>query len=335
MPKRRFGMGASGKADNQKNQDSANGPQGTDLGFGTSLNVNNRLINRDGSFNIHRMGSRLRDINAYVHLVTLPWWKLFLVVLASYIIFNSIFALIYVMIGVENLSGGEFAVEQGLVDAFAYSFFFSAQTFTTVGYGAISPIGILTNMVASFEAMIGLLGFAVATGVLWGRFSQPSAKIGFSKQVVVAPYQEINGLMFRMVNRRKNQLIDLDVLFTLMWYQEVDGEMRQEFFRLPLERSKVSLFPLTWTIVHPITEESPIYGMSLEDLREKHTEFLILVKAYDDTFAQNVHIRMSYTCDEVLFGGKFVKIFHGNDEGGITLEMDKISKCTRAELNDY
>lgn len=335
MPKRRFEFGASGKADEQAGQNAPNGAQNTDLGFGTSLNVNKRLINRDGSFNIHRIGIRLQDIHAYVYLVTLPWWKLFLVVLASYVLFNSAFALIYVWIGVEQLSGGE-ALEGGSFgEAFAHAFFFSAQTFTTVGYGAISPTGILTNIVAAFEAMIGLLGFAVATGVLWGRFSQPSAKIGFSKKVLVAPYKDINGLMFRMVNRRKNQLINLEVRFTMMRYKEVNGEMKQEFFPLPLERDKVTLFPLTWTIVHPIDKDSPIYGMDLEALKATHTEFMILIQAYDDTFAQDVHIRTSYTCDEVLYGAKFVKIFQTNREGGITLEMDKISACERAALNDY
>ncbi|MCI4667536.1 MAG: ion channel [Bacteroidia bacterium] len=337
MPKRRFRFGASGKADDQLDQVAAKEEQEheEDLGFGTSIRYNNRLINRDGTFNIQRVGLRLRDINPYVFLVTLSWWKLFFVVLTSYVIFNSIFALIYVMIGVENLSGGEMYVASSFLDSFAYAFFFSAQTFTTVGYGAISPTGMLANVVAAFEAMIGLLGFAVATGVLWGRFSQPSAKIGFSKNILVSPYQDINGLMFRIVNRRKNQLIELEVLLTMMWHVNENGRMKQEFARLSLERDKVALFPLTWTIVHPIDKESPMYGKTLEELSKMQVEFLILIKAYDDTFAQNVHIRMSYSCDEILYGGKFVKIFDEKEEGGIRLEMDKISLCEKVELNEY
>jgi len=266
-------------------------------------------------------------------LVTLPWWKLFLVVFAAYTLFNSVFALIYVGIGVEYLSGGEDL--NGFWSEFSYAFFFSAQTFTTVGYGAISPKGIFANVVAAFEAMTGLLGFALATGVLWGRFSQPSAKIGFSENIIIAPYEKINSLQFRIVNHRENELIELEVQVTMMCYEMVGGILKQVFYRLPLERDQVSLFPLTWTIVHPIDEESPLYGLDIEELEEKHAEFLVLIKAYDDTFAQNVHQRMSYRYEEVLYGAKFVKIFYENEEGDITLEMDKISHCRRATLDKY
>ena len=332
MANRRFGlgrlMGGSQKPGGTEQDDES------DLGFGSSFGgVVRRMINRDGSFNIRREGVRLRDINAYVYLVTLGWGKLLLVVLGAYMIFNAVFALIYLGLGIETLSGGE-AVE-GWFNQFSYAFFFSAQTFTTVGYGAISPIGLLTNFVASIEAMIGLMGFAVATGVLWGRFSRPSAKIGFSKKGIIAPYQDINSFQFRMVNRRKNQLIELEVMVTLMYYKMVDGVRKQHFARLPLERDSVALFPLTWTVVHPIDRTSPLYNLSQEDLEMKYAEFLIIVKAYDDTFAQHVHLRTSYRYDELLFGAKFVKIFFDDEEGNIKLEMDKISHCERAELNSY
>ncbi|MEO1413800.1 MAG: ion channel [Bacteroidota bacterium] len=337
MPKRRiFG-------NRQPNASSTNGSEtdekNRDLGFGTSISAKNRrLINQDGSFNIRRVGQRIQDIHPFQFLVTISWWEFALCVLVAYLLFNTVFAFLYLMAGVEQLSGGEDLITW--LDRFMYAFFFSVQTFTTVGYGTVSPVGLSVNIIAAFEAMTGLLGFAVATGVLMGRFSQPSAKIGFSDQILIAPYTHaeegaINSLQFRIVNRRINQLIDLEVMVVMRYYNKVNGKEKQDFRQLNLERDKVKLFPLTWTIVHPITQDSPLHGCTSEELAYKHTEFLITLKGYDETFAQHVHARMSYRYDEMIWGAKFVKVFHEMEEGPIELQVDKVSLCEKAELNAY
>ncbi|MFK7922112.1 MAG: ion channel [Bacteroidia bacterium] len=305
-----------------------------DLGFGHSISRDNaRLINPDGSFNVRKINVGLRAINPYLYLVSLPWWKFNLLVIGAFTLFNALFALIYMAAGIENLGA---SVEMSWLDKFATGFYFSVQTFTTVGYGAISPIGHLTNLIASFEALIGLLAFALATGLLFGRFAQPSAKIQFSPQMVMAPYGEINGLMFRIVNRRSNQLIDLSIKIVLMMYEEEDGVDKMKFHNLELERNHVNLFPSTWTIVHPVDKkESPIYGLNKETLDMRNAEFLIILSGYDDTFAQMVHQRSSYKCSDIIWGAKFVRAFHTDEDGKSVVDIDKVGICEFAQLNEY
>lgn len=311
-----------------------------DLGFGTKISrETRRLINKDGSLNVERTGQGWSDIHGYVFLVTIPWWEFFLWITAGYLTTNLIFAGLYLAVGVEQLSG----VDQGYTfwEGFAQAFYFSVQTFTTVGYGTLSPVGQGASLIASFEAMVGLLGFALATGVLWGRFSRPSARIGFSQHAIISPYkvaetgEQINSFQFRIVNRRRNQLIDLSVQLTLMSYMKVEGGFKQVFHQLSLERSHVTLFPLNWTIVHPIKGDSPLYGLTLDDLKARHAEFIIVINAFDDTFAQPVHVRSSYRFDEIFWGARFVKIYHEEEDGPIRLEIDKVGLCERAEVQAY
>ncbi|MEM9984637.1 MAG: ion channel, partial [Bacteroidota bacterium] len=296
-----------------------------DLGFGTKLGRHReRLINKDGSFNVRRIGGGLGAVHPYQVLITLPWWQFWLAITGSYLLLNACFALLYVQLGVEQLSGWEAQPDRSWGHQFAYAFFFSVQTFTTVGYGAISPEGLPANLLASLESMIGLLGFAVATGVVFGRFSRPSAKLAFSPRMVVSPYRKVNALMFRMGNRRKNQLINLEVQVTAVMQDERRGKVKQRFERLKLERERVTLFPLSWTVVHPINQDSPLHGLDAADLDRMRTEILVVVQGYDDTFAQEVHVQTSYRWDEILWGARFVPAFHTNDAGIIVLEVDKL-----------
>ncbi len=305
-----------------------------DLGFGTKLGRHReRLINKDGSFNVRRTGGGLGAVHPYQVLITLPWWQFWLTITGSYLLLNACFALLYVQLGVEQLSGWEAEMDHSWGHQFAYSFFFSVQTFTTVGYGAISPEGLPANLLASLESMIGLLGFAVATGVVFGRFSRPSAKLAFSPRMVVSPYRKVNGLMFRMGNRRKNQLINLEVQVTVVMQDERGKKVKQRFERLALERERVTLFPLSWTVVHPINQDSPLHGLDAADLERMRAEILVVVQGYDDTFAQEVHVQTSYRWDEILWGARFVPAFHTNDAGIIVLEVDKLGICERATLN--
>jgi inward rectifier potassium channel len=177
---------------------------------------------------------------------------------------------------------------ESLFSNFLYSFYFSTQTFTTVGYGSISPQSHTASLIASFEAMVGLMGFAFATGLLYGRFSRPTASILFSDKILVSPYREgQDALMFRIVNTRSSQLVNLHVTVIANWFER--GKRR--YASVDLERDFVTLFPLNWTIVHPLSEESPVWDILNQGLKNCDPEFMIIINGYDDTFS---------TCEKLL-----------------------------------
>lgn len=311
-----------------------------DLGFGSKIgHRTRRMINPDGSFNVRKTGAGWRAIHPYQFLITIPWTHFNLVVGLFYLLLNSLFAGIYLLVGIEYLSGSsEMNIEwmPQWLDNFCYAFFFSVQTFTTVGYGTISPIGFAANFIASIEAMIGLMGFALATGVLYGRFSKATAKIRYSKYAIIAPYRDVNGFMFRIVNGRENHLIELSVQVTMSYYKLVKGEYKPQFQALELERNYVALFPLTWTIVHPIDENSPLYGLKEEDMEMMNPEFMVVIQGYDETFAQTVYSRMSYKQEDINWGKKFDMVYHTDEESGmIVVEVNNVGKVSDAKLNQY
>ena len=260
-----------------------------DLGFGTKItSEQSRLINKDGSFNVRRVGdSYLNSVNWYHRLITLSWPKFIGLVFLIYFVLNLLFASLYLLVGIEYLEGVSNDHQQS---DFWEAYFFSSQTLTTVGYGRISPTGFWTNAIAASEALVGLLLIALATGLLYGRFSRSVPRIRFSRHAVVAPYLDINGLMFRIIHERDSELIDLDVEVTLSCLEALpSGAKTRRYYPLELERSHVNYFPLNWTVVHPITEESPLYNASEQSLNETDAEFLIIVRATDETFMQQVH----------------------------------------------
>lgn len=205
---------------------------------------------------------------------------------------------------------------------------------TTVGYGHIAPVGYAASIVSAVESLIGLMAFALATGLLYGRFSRPVAKVRFSKKAVFAPYLDTNAFMFRIVNERSNQLIDLTVELTLSRLEKKpDGTFYRRYYGLKLERGRVNFFPLSWTLVHPVTEDSPLFDCTAEQLAESDTEFLILLRGMDDTFSQTVHTRYSYRYEEIEWGRKFRPMFDGTENGLVTLNLDELDTMDVAALN--
>ncbi len=286
-----------------------------------------RAINKDGTFNIRRRGGTWRDIHPYLHLVNLGWAAFFAVLFAGYLVVNTLFALGYYLLGPGHLLGGEAVTEGG---RFLNAFFFSAHTLSTVGYGSISPHTVEANVIASLESLVGVLGFAVATGLLFGRISRPSAKIGFSEAMLIAPYQEITSLQFRVVNRRANDLMDIEARVLLMTVETRDGEAQRKYQQLKLERDQVLFLALTWTVVHPINSESPLWGLTGEDLKRLQAEVMIVIKAYDDTFSQAVIARCSYRYDEIGWNRRFVPAFSVDPQGDMLLDMEKVGESTDA-----
>lgn len=286
--------------------------------FGGALR---RAINRDGTFNVRRKGMRWRDANLYLELIDTTWPRFLLAVAFGFLCVNMIFASIYMLLGIEHLQGLEPEMAP-----FVNAFFFSIHTLTTVGYGNIFPRGVATNLVAALEAATGLMVFAIATGLLYGRFSRPSARILFSNHILVAPYQDGSSLQFRVTNARSNVLMDLEARVLLMTVDMVSGQLKRDFIDLPLERRHIYFFPLTWTIVHPIDERSPFYGKTAEDLEKASTEILVLIKGFDDTFSQTVHAQYSYTYDQFVWGAKFQPAFSVDPAGDLILDVNRIDE---------
>jgi len=282
-----------------------------------------RAINKDGSFNVHRRGTTWRDFHPYLHLINMGWWKFLAMLFLGYMLINLVFAGAYFAMGPGQLEGGDSSSPYG---RFLSGFFFSAHTLSTVGYGNISPKGMAANVVSSFESLLGVLGFAVATGLLYGRVSRPSARFGFSENMLITPYQDGTSLQFRVVNRRPNSLMELEVRPMLMMVETGNGEPKRTYKMLRLERETVLFLPLTWTVVHPIDQDSPLWGKTAEDLARLQAEVLILVKAYDDTFSQTVLARHSYRHEEIVWGKRFAPAFFVDEEGDLVLEIRKVGE---------
>jgi inward rectifier potassium channel len=284
-----------------------------------------RAINKDGTFNVRRRGATWRDFHPYLRLIDMGWVPFFGVLFMGYLVVNTLFALAYFWLGPGHLLGADASTAGG---RFFNDFFFSAHTLSTVGYGSISPKSLGSNIVAAMESLVGVLGFALATGLLFGRVSRPSAKIGFSEKMLVAPYQDMQSLQFRVVNRRRNDLMEIEARVLLMTVEEKDGQPARSYRQLKLERESVLFLPLTWTIVHPIDSESPMFGMTAEELKRLQGEVMILIKAYDDTFSQTVLARYSYRYDEIAWGQRFAPAFSVDTDGDLVLELQKVGQIS-------
>jgi inward rectifier potassium channel len=296
-----------------------------DLGFGSQPVIKNQfLLNKDGSPNVKRIGLPFfNTANNYHILITMSWTKFWALVVSGYAALNVIFAFIYMSFGANGLDGSSGAES---MRRFWDAFFFSAQTISTVGYGRISPKGMGTNSVAALESMLGLLAFALATGLLYGRFSRPSAQIVYSKNLLIAPYREkCKGLMFRLANLRRNLLVDLEIEIIFSYNEMVNGKASRRFYPLDLERKNVSILTINWTVVHPIDENSPLSNMTQQELLDNEGAFAILLRAFDDTFSQTVHSRRAYKADEIIWGAKFKPVFERDPEGRIVLDLSRIN----------
>lgn len=298
-----------------------NRPDENDLGFGNKLNTpGDRLLNQNGSFNVLREGNS--TWNPYQSLVEMAWSKFIVLVFLFYIVVNFIFAILFYLAGPEQYNGLGANSEMG---KFIDLFFFSAQTLTTVGYGHISPKGIWASSLASLEALLGLMSFALVTGLLFARFSRPMSRILFSKKAVISPFREGSAFMFRIANMRNNSIINLEAKVTIAWLEENNGHYTRKFRSLPLDRDNVILFPLNWTIVHPIDESSPLYGKLGDELEKMQPEFIVLISGYDETFAQSVHSKTSYRYGDLVCGGKFKPMYY-EENGHTILQLDLIDE---------
>jgi inward rectifier potassium channel len=304
-----------------------------DLGFGAIVvrESRRRLLNRDGSFNVRRIGAHWwESLSVYHTLLTISWTRFFAVVIAWFLSTNAVFALIYVLAGDGALSGVKATTLSG---RFAEAFFFSVHTLATIGYGTIAPSTLVANIIVTLETLIGLVGVAVIAGLSFGRFSRPVANILFSKNAVIAPYRGGRAFMFRIVNQRSNQIVDLEARVLLSRRKRDSPTLDREFVQLSLERDSVAFFPLSWTIVHPIDAQSPLSNWDNEDFTECDGEFLVLLNGFEETFSQTVHTRSSYKSAEVVWGGRFKSMFNPTDEEGvISVDIRKLDDIERVAI---
>ena len=298
-----------------------------DLGFGSFVagQSRQRFLNVDGSFNVQRTGlSFFTSINAYHTLLSMSWAKFLGLLLLLYFLSNVLFGVLYSTLGAEALVDTSSTPTDTL---FIRGFFFSVQTFATIGYGTIHPVGIVPNLLVTVESYYSLIANALITGVVFARFARPVAKVVFSDVAVVAPYRDITGLMFRIVNGRNNQLIEIQAKVLFARFVTEDGRRVRRFDILELERRSVVFFPLTWTVVHPIDERSPLYRLTESDLHAGDAEILILLAATDETFAQTVHARSSYKPEQIVFGHKFVSIYNTpHPDEPLSIDVRRLSK---------
>jgi inward rectifier potassium channel len=304
----------------------------------TGFGVNNsdyggRFINKDGRPNIEKTGTGYFDRISWYHtMLQMPRRKFLFILFLFYILINLIFAAVYYAVGMEHLEGIK---ANSTAEKIWEAYFFSAQTFTTVGYGRISPKGITTSTVAAFEALVGLLSFALATGLFYGRFSKPKAFVRFSKNAVLAPFNNGLAIMMRVVPYKNNNLLDAEAKVTVGIIEEENGLPKNKFYSLELEYEKVNSLTLSWTIVHPINEKSPFHTFTAEDFANTTGEILIFFKAFDDMFSNTVVARTSYTLNELVIGAKFVPMYHRNNEKNKTvLYLDKLNTYIEADISN-
>ncbi len=303
-----------------------------DLGFGSVVadESRRRLLNRDGSFNVVRHGLGWRGaLSLYHSLLTLSWPLFLLLVLAAYLATHVVFAVLYTLCGPDALTGVPATTgrEQAL-----RAFFFSVHTLSTIGYGQIVPASLSANLLMTVESMAGLFGLALVTGLVFARFSRPTADIVFSRQAVVAPYRGITAFEFRIANQRRNQLVELEAKVLFARLEGEPGNRKRRFYDLDLERRKVTFFPLSWTLVHPIDDDSPLHGLGPEDLADSEAEFLVMLTGIDETFSQTVHARSSYKPGEVVWQARFDDIYQRiGRRGPLAIDVRRIHSLRPAE----
>lgn len=294
-----------------------------DPGFGNFSAKNiRRYVNKNGTFNIKHLNKKNTISAAYAYLISIKWSKFFFLVLLSYTLLNVLFAALYITIGIEYLTPSTGSFWRDFLNAF----FFSAQTITTVGYGGISPSGIVTGLISSFEAMMGLLCFSFITGLLYGRFSKPKASVVFSDAIVYRSFKDKHAIMFRVMNSRRSIMIRPSIDVTLLLSKKAtEQEYRTDFYKLKLERESITYLPTTWTVVHEIDNNSPLNDYSEEELKDLHGEFVILITYFDENFNQEVHQVHSYLLSEIQYNYQFEKAFTIDDDGTTVFDHDKFN----------
>ena len=293
-----------------------------DLGIGRIASElgRGRFLNRNGSFGSKREGlGFLESFSPFHWMLSASWPVFFALAALGFLVVNLVFAGLYVLLGDDSL------MTSVKMSAFERAFFFSVETLSPIGYGHIVPLSIAAHWLSTVQAFIGVLGVALVTGLLFAKFSKPRSRVLFSQQALIAPFQGGSALMLRLTNGMKNEIIELQAQITLSKFETVGGVRSRHFYPLPLERSSVVFMPLSWTLVHPITPDSPLWGINPAQLTDSAPEFLIVIHAVDDVIYQRITARTSYGAEDVIWNAKFSDIYVRRDDGALRIDVRRLS----------
>lgn len=268
-----------------------------------------QIVRQNGRLNIVGMGkwySYWRD--PYHLMLTLPWSGFLALTVLGYVVANALFALAY-------LAGGD-GIENARPGNFLDAFFFSVQTMASIGYGVMHPRTVYANVLVTIEALTGLMGLAVGTGLMFARFSRPTARVIFSRVAVITSYEGVPTLMFRAANQRRNQILEAQMRVGLGRDEvSVEGQSMRRVYDLNLIRSQNPLFSLSWTAMHRIDEQSPLYGVTPESLDKAEASLVVTLSGLDETVSQPIHARHTYICRDILWNMRFVDIISKTKDG--------------------
>jgi len=287
-----------------------------------------RLLQKDGTFNVTRKGKKI--FNLYKFLMQMSWTKFFLLLFLAYICTNSFFGLLYSIEGAEGINGmkpGSWGEE------FIQSFFLSVQTFTTVGYGKLNPESTWANIISVANAFIGLMSFALATGLFFAKWSSPSHEILYSNRILISKHEGKKALMVRFINSMDNHIVDLKAQITMTWVTSIGANFRRKFALLDLELDHIYMFPLNWTLIHIIDENSPLKSKDIEELKDINAEFLLVIKGYDVTYGKAIHTARSYNCEDLIYGASYVPMYETRDDETI-IHLDQIDDIEKIQLKN-
>jgi len=264
-----------------------------------------RADKRHSLDSIPRRRAALGDL--YHRLLTAPWPLLLLIVAALFITANLAFALLYF------LDGGIGGARRG---SFADAFFFSVQTMATIGYGSMWPASNLANLMVAAEALIGLIGLATVTGLVFAKFSRPTARVRFSRWAIIAPRDGVPCLMFRMANLRGNQIVEAEIHVALTRDEvTAEGETMRRFHDLRLSRTRNPIFLMSWSAIHPIDEQSVLFGQTRQSLAASSAEIVVSLTGIDESFSQTIHARHMYRLEDIVWGARFADIIIRTPQG--------------------
>lgn len=283
-----------------------------------------RLMSKDGSFRVDRVGRLSGPSEGFVALATMPLARLVSTFILGYLGMNVIFGSLYMLIGVDRIGNADLT---SLGGRWMSALGMSVQTLTTVGYGSLYPTSAATWLLAAVEGVFGILGFSLIAAVIYARFARPTTRLAYSSHALVAPFKDGWSLQVRLANRRDTLLVEIEARLLLAMADVEGGAGGLTYFTLPLQIDRVSFLPLSWTMVHPITAESPLAGMSHDDLRQRRAELLLIIKGIDEGYMQPVITRHSYRYDELVWGGRYVRAY-GVENGQARLYLSKLSDHT-------
>jgi inward rectifier potassium channel len=271
---------------------------------------------------ILRGHKRQRFNDVYAQLMDANWPKLVVVFVAAFLCINTVFALAY--FGLANAWPGE-GITHAHPGYFLDYFFFSVQTLATIGYGGMSPQGIVVNILVTLEAVTGFSFYALMTGLVFSKFSRPTALVTFSDRAVINNDMGDRHFSLRMINDRGNRIVDAQATMVMMRDDVLpDGSVMRRYYDMPLVRSKVPVMQLSWSLLHRIDEASPLWGETHETLEAKNAEIIVSMTGMDESLSSTIHTRFSYVADDIYFDRSFAQVLHRMPDNTLEVHYDKI-----------